>query len=129
MFDDLKSDNFTLFAMKFYTNPYYDLPEFQEDMKRIRYIKRLFKKYRQRGELKERLILNHLTVIYNIFEARAATRMLVYKMDGYLDCLKPFLLLLSYWDDPAKLGKMGGKTYRDTDIGLDNGIVEALRKV
>ena len=77
MFDNLTDENYLLFAMKFYTNPNCtDLLEFQDDMKRIRYRKRRFRKYEQSGVLKERLILNHMIVIYNMFESKAATRML-----------------------------------------------------
>jgi len=98
-------------------------------LKRIRYIKRLFRKYKDTGELKERLIINHLIVLYNIFEPRAMTRMLLMKLDDHLDCLKPFLMLLSYWDDPTKLGKVNGKIYRDSEIPLDDGIVKIARQI
>jgi len=119
-----------MFAMKYYTNPHCtDLLEFQDDLKRIRYIKRLFKKYRQSGELKERLIINHLVVIYNMFEPRAATRMLMFKLDEYLDYLKPFLMMLSYWQDPIKVGRVNGVLYKDSDIPLDQGIITELRKI
>ena len=130
MFDDLNNGNFNLFAMKYYTNPHCtDLLEFQDDLKRIRYIKRLFKKYRQSGELKERLIINHLVVIYNMFEPRAATRMLMLKLEEYLEYLKPFLMMLSYWQDPYKIGRVDGVLYKDSDISLDQGIVKELRKI
>jgi len=130
MFDNLNNDNFTLFAMKYYTNPHCtDLLEFQDDLKRIRYIKRLFRKYKQSGELKERLVINHLVVLYNTFEAPAATRMLVYKLEDYLDCLKPFLIMLNYWNDPVRMGKIDGRLLKDSDISLDMGVVEVLRKI
>jgi len=130
MFEDLNNGNFNMFAMKYYTNPHCtDLLEFQDDLKRIRYIKRLFKKYRQSGELKERLIINHLVVIYNMFEPRAATRMLMLKLDEYLDYLKPFLMMLSYWQDPIKVGRVNGVLYKDSDIPLDQGIITELRKI
>ena len=130
MFEDLNNGNFNMFAMKYYTNPHCtDLLEFQDDLKRIRYIKRLFKKYRQSGELKERLVINHLVVIYNMFEPRAATRMLMFKLDEYLDYLKPFLMMLSYWQDPIKVGRVNGVLYKDSDIPLDQGIITELRKI
>ena len=63
MYENLTEENFMLFAAKYYENPHCtDLLEFHDDLKRIRYLKRLFKKYEQTGELKERLILNHLLV-------------------------------------------------------------------
>src|SRR6056300_51298 len=130
MIDNLTEDNFQLFAMKFYENPHCtDLLEFHDDLKRIRYIKRLFKKYRQSGDLKERLIINHIVVIYNTFEPRAATRMLILKLDEYLDYLKPFLIMLNYWDEPVKFGRINGVVLKDSDISLDTKIVETLREI
>ena len=130
MFDDLTEANFQLFAMKAYMNPHCtDMLEFHDDLKRIRYIKRLFRKYKDTGDLKERLIINHLIVLYNTFEPRAMTRMLVMKLDEHLDCLKPFLMLLSYWDDPMKMGKVNGKVYRDSEVPLDDVIVKTIRKI
>lgn len=128
MFDDLTEDNFQLFAMKFYTNPHCtDLLEFYDDLKRIRYIKRLFKKYEQTGELKERLIINHIIVIYNMFDNKAATRMLFLKLNGYLHYLKPFLIMLNRY--PTELGLINGKRVLDSEIGLDKHIVETLRNI
>ena len=128
MFDDLTEDNFQLFAMKFYTNPHCtDLLEFYDDLKRIRYIKRLFKKYEQTGELKERLIINHIIVIYNMFDNKAATRMLFLKLNGYLHYLKPFLIMLNRY--PTELGLINGKRVLDSEISLDKHIVETLRNI
>lgn len=130
MFDDLTESNFQLFAMKYYANPHCtDMLEFHEDLKRIRYVKRLFRKYKETGELKERLILNHMMVLYNTFDGRAMTRMLILKLQEYLDCLKPFLILLSYWEDPVKMGRIEGKIYKDSEIPLDTGIVNVIRQI
>lgn len=130
MFDDLTEGNFQLFAMKAYMNPHCtDMLEFHDDLKRVRYIKRLFRKYKETGDLKERLIINHLVVLYNTFEPRAMTRMLMMKLDDHLDCLKPFLMLLSYWDDPMKMGKVNGRIYRDSEVPLDVGIVNTIRQI
>lgn len=94
MIDNLTEQNFSLFAAQSYNNPScMDVLEFQEDLNRIKYLKRLFKRYDEKGDLKERLVINHLIVIYNVFEREAATRMLVMKLDGYLHYLKPFLVL------------------------------------
>jgi len=128
MFENLTEKNFQLFAMKYYNNPHCtDLLEFHDDLKRIRYIKRLFKKYQENGEMKERLILNHLVVLYNMFETRAMTRMLFLKLDGYLHYLKPFLMFLNYW--PTDVGYIEGAKINDSDIGIDQGIIEILRKI
>jgi len=130
MFDDLTEGNFQMFAMKAYMNPHCtDMLEFHDDLKRIRYIKRLFRTYKNSGELKERLIINHLVVLYNTFEPRSMTRMLVLKLEDHLDCLKPFLMLLSYWEDPTKLGKVNGKTFKDSEIPLDVDIVNVIRQI
>jgi len=130
MFDDLNDNNFEIFAMKFYNNPNCsDALEFRDDLKRIRYIKRLFRKYKENDELKERLIINHLIVLYNTFEPKAMTRMLILKLNDYLDCLKPFLILLSFWDDPVRLGKINNKLYKDSEIPLDKNIIETIRQI
>lgn len=130
MFDNLTEENFQMFAMKAYSNPHcMDMLEFHDDLKRIRYVKRLFRKYKETGDLKERLIVNHLVVLYNTFDPRAMTRMLILKLDEYLDCLKPFLMLLSYWEDPIKLGKIDGKIYRDSEVPLDFGIIQTIRQI
>ena len=96
-------------------------------MKRIRYLKRLFRKYKQTGELKDRLILNHLVVLYNVFVPEAATRMLCLKLVDELDMVKPFLLLLGYW--PDKIVNINGVTISDSDIPLDNNIIRILRRL
>ena len=94
-FDSLDDGNFMLYAAKAYDNPScVDEVEFNEDLNRIKYIKRLLRKYEMGGEIKERLILNHLVVLYNVFENDAMTRMLFYRLYEYLEFLKPFLELI-----------------------------------
>ena len=128
MYEDLTEENFMLFAAKYYENPHCtDLLEFHDDLKRIRYLKRLFKKFEQSGELKERLILNHLLVLYNVFEGRAMTRILVFKLTEQLKYLKPFLLFLNYWRED--LGKINGNKFIDSEIPLDDRIVKILRDI
>ena len=91
MFETLDDSNFLLFAAKFYDNPnMMDALEFDDDVNRIKYIKRLFSKYRDGKTLRERLILNHIIILYNVFDARACTRMLCYRLYEYLDYLKPY---------------------------------------
>ncbi len=128
MYENLTEENFMLFAAKYYENPHCtDLLEFHDDLKRIRYLKRLFKKYEQTGDLKERLILNHLLVLYNVFEHRAMTRILVFKLEKQLEYLKPFLIFLNYWR--TDIGNVNGKEVVDTDISLDETIVKKLRLI
>lgn len=128
MVNDLTEENFQLFAMKHYNNPHCtDLLEFHDDIRKIRYIKRLFKKYEENRELKERLILNHLVVLYNMFDSKAMTRMLFLKLGDYQHYLKPFLMFLNYW--PTDIGLVNGKVILDSDIPLDSGIIKVLRKI
>ena len=128
MYENLTEENFMLFAAKYYENPHCtDLLEFHDDLKRIRYLKRLFKKYEQTGDLKERLILNHLLVLYNVFEHRAMTRILVFKLGEQLKYLKPFLIFLNYWR--TDIGNIDGKEVIDADISLDVDIVNKLRLI
>ena len=95
-FDELNEDNYLLFAIKFYDNPQaLTMEDFETDLKRIRYIKRLFKKYKSTGELKTHLILNHLTVLFNVFND-AAVPLLFYNLDSELwSSLKSFLIFLN----------------------------------
>ena len=128
-FEILDDNNFLLYAAKHYDNPQcYELSEFQDDLKRFKYLKRLFGKYQESDELKERLILNHIIVLYNVF-GEATTRMLFFKLVGYHSYLKPFLVLLGYM--PEKITGIGGdnKTYYSSDIHMDEYIVRVLRKI
>lgn len=92
----LTESTFLLYAMKQYDNPQCtEMTEFEEDMKRFQYLRKLFSRYRSEGELKERLILNHLIVIYNVF-GPAATNMLFMRLYEYHEYLKPFVEYLNY---------------------------------
>ena len=125
---NLTDDNFYLFAAKYYDNPQcIDSEEFEDDLKRIRYLKRLFRKYKQTGDLKDRLILNHFVVLYNVFQPDAATRMLCLKLHDELYLVKPFLLLMGYW--PDKIIGVNGVTIYDSYIPLDTRIIRILREI
>lgn len=95
-FDELNQDNYLIFAIKFYNNPQALTKEdFEDDLKRIKYIKRLLKKYKNTGILKTHLILNHLTVLFNVFND-AAVPLLFYNLDRELwPFIKSFLLFLN----------------------------------
>lgn len=95
-FDELNQDNYLLFAIKFYDNPQsVTMEDFEIDLKRIRYIKRLLKKYKNTGELKTHLILNHLTILFNVFND-AAVPLLFYNLDRDLwSVIKSFLIFLN----------------------------------
>ena len=94
--DRLDSSNALLYAAKHYDNPScMDVVEFYDDLKRFKYIKRLLNKYRDSGQLKVRLVMNHIILLYNLFGQDAATRLLFLKLDGYYSELLPFLEYLN----------------------------------
>lgn len=126
-FEKLDESNFILYAAKHYDNPQcLDTEEFYDDLKRFKYLKRLFGKYDETGELRERLIINHLIVLYNVFGIHA-TRMLFLKLEPYYVYLKPFLVLLNYMPDKVIIGE--NKTIYSSDIPMDKNIIEVLRKI
>ena len=129
MLDRLAEDNFVIYAAKHYDNSQcYDTLEFYDDLKRFKYIKRLFGKYQETGELKERLILNHVIILYNVF-GDAATRMLFMKLDSYHSYLKPFLVMLGRLPDRVHNIGFENTTYHTVDIPLDKEIVAVLRNI
>ena len=129
IFDDLNDDNFLMYAMKEYNDVQCtDIEEFYDDLKKIKYIKRLFNIYKNNGQLKERLILNHLIVFYNVFPIQAGTRILFYKIEkAFWPILKTFLIFLDRM--PEKIDSIRGETIRASDILLDEGIVTRLRSI
>ena len=129
IFDDLNDDNFLMYAMREYNNMQCtDIEEFYDDLKKIKYIKRLFNIYKNTGQLKERLILNHLIVFYNVFSVQAGTRILFYKIEkDFWPMLKTFLIFLDRM--PEKIDSIRGETVRASDILLDDGIITRLRSI
>lgn len=122
----LNDSNFMLYAAKAYdVKKSSGAEEFYEDLKRFQYLKRLFKRYDEAGDLKIRLILNHVIVLYNCFGPEA-THMLFFKLKEYHRYLKPFVLFLNYM--PEKI-HYEGITIHGSDIGLDPTIVDELRKI
>ena len=95
IFNELTEDNFQLFAIKNYENPQAVTKEdFDKDLNHFKYIKRLLKRYKNTGELKSHLIINHFIVLYNIF-GDAATPMLFFKIEEELwPVMKTFVLFL-----------------------------------
>jgi hypothetical protein len=125
-FDDLTNDNIMLYAAKAYDKPNCIMSEFKEDMKRFNYLKRLFKRYRKIGELREQLVLNHLVVIYNVFGPEVAARLLFFKMakDDY-PALKTYMLFLNIM--PERVRGIKGQDIISSDILVDMTIAETLR--
>ena len=117
-FSELTTGNYMMFALLHYDNPHCkDITEFFEDIKRLHYIRRLFKRHHDDNVLKERLIINHLVTFYNVFENHAATRILFYKVEKqYHPVLKTFLVFLN---------RIPIEKY--VEIGLDESIIAKLR--
>ena len=129
IFDDLNDDNFLMYAMKEYNDiQCTDIEEFYDDLKKIKYIKRLFNIYINAGQLKERLILNHLIVFYNVFPVQAGTRILFYKIEkDFWPMLKTFLIFLDRM--PDTIDSIRGEVILASDIQLDDGIISRLRSI
>lgn len=120
MFEHITEENFIIYAAKNYYNPKsIDSDDFFEELQRFKYIKRLFNRYFNKGELVDRLILNHLIIIFNSFGYEAGIRMLGHKLEiEYWPALKPFLIFLKAID-----------TNELTEITMDKNIVERLREI
>ena len=119
-FKELTEKNLLLYAAKHYSNPTFsDIDDFHEDLKRFKYIKRLLNRYLETDDLSERLILNHLIVIFNMFGIEAALNILDLKLEEkHWPVVKPFLIFLKYI-----------KNDQYTGITMDPTVVEALRKI
>jgi hypothetical protein len=128
-FDDLNEKNFLLYAMQHYDNSQcVEVEEFNDDLRKIKYIKRLFNQYFLGGELKERLLLNHIIVFFNVFQTKAATRILFFKLDEkFWPVLKTFLFYLKFMPED-KIESINGKEIIVTDILMDQGVIDSLRK-
>jgi hypothetical protein len=128
MIENLNDDNFIIYAMKAYDRPNCIMSEFEEDLSRIKYVKRLIKRYKTTGELKERLILNHIIVLANVFGIESSARMLFFKIDKEdYDILKTFLLFLNYM--PRHINGINGKHYNSADIRVDVFVGSRLSKL
>lgn len=120
VFDKLTGKNFKLYAAQHYNNPEcLDVEEFQQDLNRFKYIKRLLRRYELTGDLQERLILNHLIVLFNVFGIKPGNRMIWYKVnEEHWHYIKPFLVYLHYLSEDAKV-----------EVGMDPYIVQVLREL
>jgi len=123
-FSKLNNNNFILYVSKYYENPQCNsMDEFNEDLNRIKYIKRLLRKYIKTGILRERLILNHLIILQNVFGPKVTSRILFFKVDEELYSeLKTFLVYLKYLPDSIPEVDL-------EKIPLDNKIVSVLREI
>lgn len=126
MFDVLTEDNALLYAAKAYERPNCIKSEFKGDFKRFSYLGRLFRRYKKTGELRERLILNHLVILYNVFGVEPATRLLFFyiRSSEYM-VLKSFLLFLHYM--PETVRGIRNADIHSSSIAVDMNIAEKLR--
>jgi hypothetical protein len=116
-----------MYAAKHYDNPQCSsTEEFYDDLKKFKYIKRLFNKYAETGELKERLILNHIIVLTNVFSPQPAVKLLFFRLPDYLHYLKPFLILTGCLPERVELN---GQVILTSNINMDMEIVNRLREI
>ena len=120
MYEKITPQNVVMYAIKNYDNPQCEgEKEFEDDLKRFKYIKRLLRRYYDTGVLKERLLLNHLIVLNNVFSMEAATTLLLYKIQPtYWPALKSFLIYLNSISDNEL-----------EEIEHDNSVLEILGKI
>jgi len=127
-FENLTEDNMMLYAAKAYDKPNCIMSEFNEDMKKLNYLKRLFRRYRKHGEMRERLILNHIVVLYNLFGPEVTARLLFFSMskEDY-SILKTYLVFLNIM--PDRIFGINGKDIISSDIAVDMNIANELRNI
>lgn len=120
VFNELTEENLFLYAAKHYSNPTFsDVDDFYEDLKRFKYIKRLVNRYLDHDDLAERLILNHLIVVFNVFGIEATLNILELKMnEKHWPVIKPFLIFLKYI-----------RNDQYTQIEMDKTVVDRLRLI
>ena len=126
---DLCDDNFLIYAAKCYDHPHILQSEFEDDLRRLKYIKRLLRKYRQTGDFKERLVLNHVIILSNVFGVEPTVNMLFFKVDQEdYPLLKTILIFLNYL--PAHIKVSFDKYYiRQEEIPVDLEIAARLRQI
>tara|TARA_B100000029_G_C17484975_1_gene926893 strand:- start:479 stop:859 length:381 start_codon:yes stop_codon:yes gene_type:complete len=126
MFENLNDDNFLIYAIKNYNNPGCEgMSDLEDDLKRFKYVKRLLNRYEKTGVPNERLVINHLIVLYNVF-GPAATKMLFYKLeDKYWTNLKTYLVFLNR----LPLETVVTKGIKQDEIPLNNELIKYLRKI
>jgi hypothetical protein len=121
-FNELNESNYLLFAIKFYNNPQaVTRDDFETDLKRIRYIKRLLKRYKNTGELKVHLILNHLIILFNVFDDAAVPLLFYHLEEDLWPAIKSFLVFLNRIPEYPKT--------KINEIDLDNSCLEQLQTI
>ena len=120
MYEKITADNVMMFAIKHYDNPQCEgEKEFHDDMKRFKYIKRLLRKYKDSSILKERLLLNHIIILNNLFGPEACVTLLLFKIQQeYWGTLKSFLLYLNMIRNDEL-----------NEVESNNEVLDVLRKI
>jgi hypothetical protein len=129
MNEPLNEENFYLYCVKKYERGFFvSQEEFDEDLRRIKYIRKLITRYLKNDDLKERLILNHIIILNNCFGPEALNKILYFKLKDYMKYVKPFLILLNIL--PEYIYDVGNEKLVHTDlIEIDPVIVEKLRNI
>lgn len=120
LFEELDENNFILFASRNYNNPQCtSIEEFYDDIQRFKYIKKLLNRYEKTKDLNERLIINHIVILYNIFGIQSANRMMFYKLEPeYWPMIKPFLIYLNLLKETEYV-----------EVAMDTYIIDTLREL
>lgn len=126
---ELTEDTFEPYAMRHYKNDCcITIDEFYTDLKRIRYIKGLIRRYRESDDLRERLILNHIIILGNIFNAEAVVKMLLFKIDeDDWEVIKPFLSYLNFM--PKVIYNLNGRNIWASEIRDNQQVVHKLTEL
>ena len=128
-FDDLNKNNFVLYAIQNYYRPnFIDKAEFYRDLNHLKYLKRVLNSYLETGKIKERLALNHIVILSNVFRIEAAVRIVFLKMgERFYSQLKTLLVFLNFM--PEIVYGVDGKNIINSDIPLDINLVKVLREM
>ena len=127
-FANLNDKNFELFAAHYYQHAGCTIEEFEKDLGHFRHLKRLLRKYRNKNELRERLILNHIILLNNVFGVQSSVRMMFFSIETDLwPYLKTFLIFLDLLQD--KVLGIDGRNINTVSIPLDEGIIDKLRNL
>jgi len=118
-FKILTPETIDIFAKRHYDNRGANVEEFEDDMKRFKYLKRLFRKYDTSKEFKSRLIINHIIILANVFGIEAATTLLFFKVDKqHWSMLKTVLIFLNYMPEDEMI-----------DLDIDQNVMEELKRI
>lgn len=122
----LTDENFLLFAIKHYNNPSCTgMKEFQDDIKKFKYIKRLLRKYKKTGNVSEKLLLNHIILLYNVFDSFVVPSLFFKIEHEHWPQIKTFLVYLNYLPEEYIINKQQNQT----EIPLDSFLINKLRKI